>query len=81
MKSYRKLYQRKIILLLTIFRETHVQADLEEIEREEEENRKQQIEKARLKSRLFYSDRALLHNQMPQAGLVWEKNDDHHRIQ
>merc|ERR1712121_536844 len=37
-------------------RETHVQADLEEIEREEEENRKQQIEKARLKSRLFYSD-------------------------
>jgi len=58
-------------------RETHVQADLEEIEREEEENRKQQIEKARLKSRLFYSDRALLHNQMPQAGLEWEKNDDH----
>ena len=52
-------------------------ADLEELEKEEEENRKIQVEKARLKSRLFHSDRALLHKEMPQAGIQWEKNDDH----
>jgi len=52
-------------------------ADLEEFEKEEEEKRKQEVEKARLKSRLFHSDRAILHNQMPQAGIDWEKNDDH----
>jgi len=52
-------------------------ADLEEIQREEEERKRELIESSRLKSRLFYSDRALLHKQMPQAGIQWEKNDDH----
>lgn len=52
-------------------------ADLEEIQREEEEQKKELIESSRLKSRLFYSDRALLHKQIPQAGIQWEKNDDH----
>ena len=52
-------------------------ADLEEIQREEEERKRELIESSRLKSRLFYSDRALLHKQMPQAGIQWEKNDEH----
>ena len=52
-------------------------ADLEEILREEEERKRELIESSRLKSRLFYSDRALLHNQMPQAGIQWEKSDEH----
>jgi len=52
-------------------------ADLEEIQRDEEERKRELIESSRLKSRLFYSDRALLHNQMPQAGIQWEKNDEH----
>ena len=52
-------------------------ADLEEIQREEEERKRELIESSRLKSRLFYSDRALLHNEMPQAGIQWEKNDEH----
>jgi len=33
------------------------------------------VQKARLKSKLFYSDRNLLHNKMPQAGIEWQKND------
>ena len=33
------------------------------------------VQKARLKSKLFYSDRNLLHNRMPQAGIEWQKND------
>lgn len=41
------------------------------------EEKLEKLEKDRLKSRLFYSDRAILHNQMPQAGIAWEKNDEH----
>jgi len=52
-------------------------ADLEEIQREEGERKRELIENSRLKSRLFHSDRALLHKQMPQAGIQWEKNDEH----
>merc|ERR1711997_1388953 len=52
-------------------------ADLEEF-KEKKKNEKESLYKSsRLKSRLFYSDRALLHKQMPQAGIQWEKNDDH----
>ena len=35
------------------------------------------VTKRRLKSRLYHSDRALLLNQRPQAGIAWEKNDEH----
>ena len=52
-------------------------ADLEEYQKLQEAERIERIEKARLKSRLFYSDQALLHDRMPQAGIEWEKNDEH----
>ena len=52
-------------------------ADMEEIRKEEEERKREKVEKSRLKSRLFHSDRALLNNEIPSAGIQWEKNDDH----
>ena len=49
----------------------------EEIQKMEEEfmsikidqEKEEKIERNRLKSKLFYSDRALLHNQQPQVGI------------
>jgi len=45
----------------------------------EEEARQAAIRKARFRSRLFHSDRALLLNQRPNAGIDFEMNDKHQR--
>lgn len=41
------------------------------------EQKEKELQDARLKSRLFYSDRALINNERPQAGISWEKYDEH----
>ena len=51
--------------------------DYELLHEEEIKQRLERVEKERLKSRLFHSDRALILNQKPNAGQDWEKNDDH----
>merc|ERR550532_78080 len=42
-----------------------------------DQEKEEKIERNRLKSKLFYSDRALLHNQQPQVGIAFDKYDQH----
>merc|ERR1712062_337107 len=42
-----------------------------------DQEKEDKIARNRLKSKLFYSDRALLHNQQPQAGIAFDKYDEH----
>ena len=49
-----------------------------QMEREREiEEREDAISKASNRSRLFYSDRNLMQNKLPQAGILWQKNEIH----
>ena len=49
-----------------------------QMEREREiEERENAILKASNRSRLFYSDRNLMQNKLPQAGILWQKNETH----
>lgn len=54
-------------------------ADIQYVQIEEllSEQKEKELQDARLKSRLFFSDRALINNEKPQAGIAWHKYDEH----
>ena len=55
--------------------ENQLREEQDLLRQDEIANKDAAVQKARLKSKLFYSDRNLLHNKMPQAGIEWQKND------
>ena len=77
MKNFFKRNKKQEVSLEEQDKEMKYNAEVQRIREYELEEKMAVVNKARNRSRLYYSDRNLIHNKLPQAGIEWQKNDVH----